>query len=180
MSAKRRLLAHSDTPRRPRPAESADHGHGDRAREAAVQPSTKGARRDDCGVSSSHRAAFGRHTDHEDSTWADVAATDLPGLKRRVIGARHLPLPYDGIEDTSFDLDEPSELLCRRMALLREMIGSFCLDPEPDEVEARSLLAFCVAIGHHSLAADHEGRTRAKVLVRAGDLILNRTRTRGQ
>ena len=64
------------------------------------------------------------------------------------------------------------------MALLREMIGSFCLDPEPDEVEARSLLAFCVAIGHHSLAADHEGR--AKVLVRAGDLILNRTRTRGQ
>jgi hypothetical protein len=24
----------------------------------------------------------------------------------------------------------------RRMALLREMIGSFCLDPEPDEVEA--------------------------------------------
>jgi len=42
----------------------------------------------------------------------------------------------------------------RRMALLRQMIGSFCLDPEPDEVEARSLLAFCVAIGHHSLAAD--------------------------
>jgi hypothetical protein len=28
----------------------------------------------------------------------------------------------------------------RRMALHREMIGSFCLDPEPDEVEARSLL----------------------------------------
>ena len=45
------------------------------------------------------------------------------------------------------------------MALLREMIGSFCLDPDPDEVEARSLLAFCVAIGHHSLAAGHEGRT---------------------
>ena len=66
------------------------------------------------------------------------------------------------------------------MALHREMIGSFCLDPEPDEVEARSLLAFYVAIGHHSLAADHEGRTRAKVLARAGDLIRNRTRTRGQ
>jgi hypothetical protein len=66
------------------------------------------------------------------------------------------------------------------MALLREMIGTFCFDPDPDpdEVEARSLLAFCVAIGHHSLAADHEGRTRAKVLIRAGDLIL--TRTRGQ
>jgi hypothetical protein len=67
------------------------------------------------------------------------------------------------------------------MALLREMIGTFCLDPDPDpdEVEARCLLAFCVAIEHHSLAADHEGRTRAKVLIRAGDLIRNRTRTRG-
>lgn len=60
----------------------------------------------------------------------------------------------------------------RRMALLREMIGTFCTDP--DEVEARSLLAFCVAIGHHSLAADHQGRTRTQVLARAADLLLNR------
>ncbi|WP_246268702.1 TetR/AcrR family transcriptional regulator [Nonomuraea typhae] len=60
----------------------------------------------------------------------------------------------------------------RRMALLRQMIGTFCDDP--DEVEARSLLAFCAAIGHHSLAADHEGRTRAQVLARATDLLLNR------
>ncbi len=64
----------------------------------------------------------------------------------------------------------------RRMALLREMIGTFCSDA--DEVEARSLLAFCVAIGEHFLAADHGGRTRAEVLVRAADLLLNRaTRT---
>lgn len=60
----------------------------------------------------------------------------------------------------------------RRMELLREMIGTFC--PDPDEVEARALLAFCVAIGHHFLAADHQGRTRAEVLARAGDLILDR------
>ncbi|MEU0405776.1 TetR/AcrR family transcriptional regulator [Streptomyces sp. NPDC006197] len=60
----------------------------------------------------------------------------------------------------------------RRMELLREMIGTFCADP--DEVEARSLLAFCVAIGHHFLAADHQGRTRTEVLARAGDLILDR------
>ncbi|MBG6091532.1 TetR/AcrR family transcriptional regulator [Actinomadura viridis] len=64
----------------------------------------------------------------------------------------------------------------RRMALLREMIGTFCSDP--DEVEARSLIAFCTAIGHHSLAAGHEGRTRAEVLARAADLILDRTRGR--
>jgi len=66
------------------------------------------------------------------------------------------------------------------MALLREMIGTFCPDPTPTRSRPRSLLAFCVAIGHHFLAADHEGRTRAKVLVRAGDLIRTRTRTRGQ
>jgi hypothetical protein len=50
------------------------------------------------------------------------------------------------------------------------MIGTFCSDA--DEVEARSLLAFCVAIGEHFLAADHGDRTRAQVLVRAADLLL--------
>jgi AcrR family transcriptional regulator len=60
----------------------------------------------------------------------------------------------------------------RRMGLLREMIGTFCSDP--DEIEARSLLAFCVAIGEHFLAADHVGRTRAQVLARAADLLLKR------
>ena len=60
----------------------------------------------------------------------------------------------------------------RRMALLREMISTFC--PDPDEVEARSLLAFCVAIGAHFLAADHGDRTRAQVLARAAGLLLDR------
>lgn len=60
----------------------------------------------------------------------------------------------------------------RRMALLRQMIGTFCADP--DEVEARSLLAFCVAIGEHFLAADHGARTRAEVLLRVADLLLSR------
>jgi AcrR family transcriptional regulator len=61
----------------------------------------------------------------------------------------------------------------RRMALLREMIGTFC--PDPDEVEARSLLAFCLAIGEHFLAADHSNRTRTQVLARAADLLLDRS-----
>lgn len=60
----------------------------------------------------------------------------------------------------------------RRMGLLREMIGTFCNDPE--EVEARSVLAFCLLIGVHFLAADHGDRTRAQVVRRAGDLILDR------
>ena len=63
----------------------------------------------------------------------------------------------------------------RRMGLLREMIGTFC--PDPDEVEARSLLAFCLAIGAHFLAADHGGRTRAQVLARATGLLLDRPAT---
>jgi AcrR family transcriptional regulator len=62
----------------------------------------------------------------------------------------------------------------RRMDLLREMIGSFCADP--DEVEARSLMAFCVAVGEHFLAADHGERSRAEVLARAVDILLDRTR----
>ncbi|MER7576752.1 TetR/AcrR family transcriptional regulator [Streptomyces sp. NPDC126514] len=61
----------------------------------------------------------------------------------------------------------------RRMQLLRDAISTFCSDP--DEVEARSLLAFCMAIGNHFLAADHPGRTRDQVKARAGDLLLNRS-----
>jgi AcrR family transcriptional regulator len=58
----------------------------------------------------------------------------------------------------------------RRMDLLREVIGATVEDP--DEVEARSLVAFCVAIGEHLLSTDHGGRTRAQVLRRAADLVL--------
>lgn len=56
-----------------------------------------------------------------------------------------------------------------RMGLLREMIGTVCDDP--DEVEARSLLAFCVAIGEGLLAVDHGERTRSQVLAAATDLL---------
>ncbi|MFD5554426.1 TetR/AcrR family transcriptional regulator [Streptomyces sp. NPDC127068] len=62
----------------------------------------------------------------------------------------------------------------RRMGLLRAAMGTFCADAE--EVEARSLLAFCAAIGAHFLAADHGGFTRAQVLDRAADLLLDRPR----
>jgi AcrR family transcriptional regulator len=57
-----------------------------------------------------------------------------------------------------------------RIQLAREMIGTFCDDPA--EVEARSLLAFCLAIGHHFLATEHPGRTDLEVRSLASDLIL--------
>ena len=50
----------------------------------------------------------------------------------------------------------------RRMEYLRSLIGSFC--PDPAEVEARSMLAFSLAIGDHFIAAEHGARTRADVL----------------
>ncbi|MEU6580566.1 TetR/AcrR family transcriptional regulator [Nocardia sp. NPDC046763] len=62
-----------------------------------------------------------------------------------------------------------------RMKLAREMIGTFCSDP--DEIEARSLLAFCLAIGNQFLAADHNGRTRDEVRARASAIVLDRPST---
>jgi hypothetical protein len=35
---------------------------------------------------------------------------------------------------------------------------------DPDDIEARSLLAFSAAIGHHFIAADHGARSRGDVL----------------
>jgi AcrR family transcriptional regulator len=50
----------------------------------------------------------------------------------------------------------------RRMQYLRALIGTFSDDP--DDVEARAMLAFSLVIGSHFIAADHEGRSRAQVL----------------
>lgn len=61
----------------------------------------------------------------------------------------------------------------RRMNLLREVIGTVCSDE--DEIEARAMLAFCLAIGEHFLAADHNGQTRARVLTRATDILFGTT-----
>ncbi|MFE3318671.1 TetR/AcrR family transcriptional regulator [Nocardia sp. NPDC059195] len=101
-----------------------------------------------------------------------------PRTKARVAGlltfSSNRLLPIDlAIRDWARRDDDVAERLRRvdnaRMALLRETIGVFCEDP--DEVEARSLLAFCATIGSHFLAADHDGRTRVEVLTRAADLL---------
>ncbi|MFD3706409.1 TetR/AcrR family transcriptional regulator [Nocardia sp. NPDC058658] len=105
-------------------------------------------------------------------------ATLEPRTKARMAGLltfssdRLLPIDL-AIRDWARRDDDVAARLRRvdnaRMALLRETIGVFCEDP--DEVEARSLLAFCATIGSHFLAADHEGRTRLEVLMRAADLL---------
>ena len=58
----------------------------------------------------------------------------------------------------------------RRMEYLRALIGSF--NDDPDDVEARGMLAFSLAIGSHFIAADHAGRSRGQVLQRATQRLL--------
>jgi Bacterial regulatory proteins, tetR family len=50
----------------------------------------------------------------------------------------------------------------RCMDYLRSQFASVTSDP--DDVEARCLLAFSAAIGHHFIAAEHAGHSRAEAL----------------
>jgi len=56
----------------------------------------------------------------------------------------------------------------RRMDYLRSQFETFCSDE--DDIEARCMIAFSVAIGTHLIAADHGARGRADVL----DLVVSR------
>jgi AcrR family transcriptional regulator len=58
----------------------------------------------------------------------------------------------------------------RRMDYLRLLFGALCADQ--DEVEARSMLAFSLAIGHHFIAADHGARSHADTLDLAASWLL--------
>lgn len=57
----------------------------------------------------------------------------------------------------------------RRMDYLRAGFGAIC--PDDDDAEARSLLAFAAAIGHHFIAADHGERRRSDVLELAAKFL---------
>lgn len=58
----------------------------------------------------------------------------------------------------------------RRMDYLRSLIGIHCEDP--DEIEARSMLAFSLAIGNQLIVADHPTLDRDNVLEQAMKLLL--------
>jgi AcrR family transcriptional regulator len=57
----------------------------------------------------------------------------------------------------------------RRMDNLRSLFGAFCADA--GDVEARCVLFFSLLIGNHSIAADHQPRSRADVLEHALRLL---------
>jgi AcrR family transcriptional regulator len=58
----------------------------------------------------------------------------------------------------------------RRMEYLRSLFRAFCTDEA--EIEARSVLAFSLAIGHHFMAADHAPHSRTEALELAVDQLL--------
>jgi AcrR family transcriptional regulator len=58
----------------------------------------------------------------------------------------------------------------RRMEYLRLLFGAICADEQ--EVEARSMLAFSLVIGHHFMAADHGARSHADALELAARWLL--------
>jgi AcrR family transcriptional regulator len=59
----------------------------------------------------------------------------------------------------------------RRMEYLRALISTFC--PDADDIEARSMLAFSLAIGNHFIAADHDPRSRADAMELAVQRLLD-------
>ena len=58
----------------------------------------------------------------------------------------------------------------RRLDYLRLLFGAICRDQE--EVEARSMLAFSLVIGHHFMAADHGTYSHADALELAAQWLL--------
>ena len=58
-----------------------------------------------------------------------------------------------------------------RMELLRSYFRADF--PDPDELEARCLLAFALAVAGDLITADHPGRTRDEVLARAATLLFD-------
>lgn len=105
------------------------------------------------------------------------ARARLARAGRLTFSSDHL-LPIDlAVRDWARRDEAVAERLRRvdeqRMGFLRHTLGA--VHSDPDDVEARCLLAFCLAIGHHFLAADHGGRVPEAVLNRAGDLIFGRS-----
>lgn len=57
----------------------------------------------------------------------------------------------------------------QRLDFLRKMFASFIDDPA--EVEARSTLAFSLAIARHFMVAQHPGRTKQQAMQNAGEYL---------
>ena len=84
------------------------------------------------------------------------ALTFSPGLMPTELAIRDWARRDPAVADRLRRVDN------RRMDYLRTLFRAICDDQET--AEARCVLAFTLAIGHHFLAADHGPRTRADAL----------------
>lgn len=118
-----------------------------------------------------------RRSTEEAAERAERHGGDVRARLRRAGALTFSPelLPVDlAIRDWSRRDETVAERLRRvdslRMDYLRRLFGTLCADQ--DEVEARSMLAFSLAIGHHFIAAGHSARSHADMLDRAARWLL--------
>ena len=88
-----------------------------------------------------------------------AGAGETRGLLRAELAIRDWSRRHDGVGDRLRRVDN------RRMEYMRGLFSEFC--PDPDEVEARCLVAMAIFVGSHFIAADHGSRTRRDVIERA-------------
>ena len=96
--------------------------------------------------------------------FALAGAGETRGLLRVELAIRDWARRDDGVGDRLRRVDN------RRMEYMRALFSVFC--PDPDDVEARCLVAMALFVGSHFVAADHGTRSRRDVLDRALEQLL--------
>jgi AcrR family transcriptional regulator len=93
-----------------------------------------------------------------------AGAGETRGLLRAELAIRDWSRRDDGVGERLRRVDN------RRMEYMRGLFSELC--PDPDDVEARCLVAMAIFVGSHFIAADHGSRSRREVVGRALELLL--------
>ena len=93
-----------------------------------------------------------------------AGAGETRALLRAELAIRDWSRREEGVGDRLRRVDN------RRMDYMRDLFSAFC--PDPDEVEARCLVAMALFVGNHFIAADHGTRSRRDVLDHALERLL--------
>jgi AcrR family transcriptional regulator len=96
--------------------------------------------------------------------FALAGAGEIRGLLRAELAIRDWARRDDSVGARLRRVDN------RRMDYMRGLFSRFC--PDPDEVEARCLVAMALFVGSHFVAADHGNRSRRDVIDRALEQLL--------
>ncbi len=96
--------------------------------------------------------------------FALAGASETRGLLRAELAIRDWARRDDGVGDRLRRVDN------RRMDYMRGLFSAF--SPDPDEVEARCLVAMALFVGTNFIAADHGSRSRRDVMDRALERLL--------